>query len=317
MTAFESVASEQKKWSLTDKKLKLNLERSRYTILALSVTGAVLMALAAQFHASYPAISRLAGYAAMMALVLVVVVRSKGLNRGLVQAWVLAAAAAQSLTSEMFRYRTSTGPYNDQLGGDPDATLLERRDKILGRIKSVQRYAVDPSPQTALPSGPLDADGYISERVNIGVNAYQKWAGHFVSAQGTWQKIESFLAIAGALLAAVLTFTNYQIYGAWIAVCITMGLAVGADALAERYAQLTIEYGAMPDRLTGILNRWTLQRGTLDELVERVEAALLGEMQTWVASADELQNDSAVAPVRPPASQPALHSTAARTAHLN
>lgn len=317
MTNLEAVALEHKRWLLTDKKLKLNLERARYTILGLSVAGAMLMALAAQLQVLYPAASQLAGYAAALVLVLVVVVRAQGLSEKLVQAWVLASAAAQSLASEIFRYRTSTGPYNGRLGGNPDTTLLERRDKILSRVTSIRKYAVEPDSKITARLTALDVHGYISERVNVAIEGYRKWADHFVSAQGSWRKIESFLAIAGALLGAVLTFTHHQIYGAWVAGLVTMAVAVGADALAERYAQLTIEYGAMPDRLSAVLNRWRVQSGTVDQLVERIEATITGEMQTWVASADELQNDVQVLQAGVSASQSVLHSTAERSAHLN
>jgi hypothetical protein len=316
MASLETVALDQARWTLTAKTLKYNLERARLLILGLSIAGAILEALAAQIHISYPAASELAGYAGAAALTLVVVVRARGLRRERVQAWVLAAAASESLTSEMYQYRTSSGPYSDRLGGDPEATLLERRDEILEKVSSIQRYALEPDPKTEAPLGPLDAEAYISERVDVAISSFREWAGRFAAAQGSWQKVEYSLAIAGVLLAAALTFTHNLAYGAWVAVVTTMCVAVGADALAERYAQLTVGHRAMPDRLNGMLDRWRVNHGTVDQLVERVEATLLAESQAWVAGADEFPRDTAASPAKHSPSKLSLHSPASRTARL-
>ena len=43
----------------------------------------------------------------------------------------------------------------------------------------------------------------------------------------------------------------------------------------------------MPDRLSGILERWRANQGTPEDLVERIEAAILAEAENWVAVLDE------------------------------
>jgi hypothetical protein len=287
MTSLETVACDQEQWRLTAGRLKHNLERAREFVLGLSITGAVLEVLSLQFHTSYPVTSQAAGYAGAIALALMVAVRVKGLRKQQAQAWVLAAAASRSLKREMYLYRTSTGPYCDRLGSNPDATLLERRDDILERVSSIQRYAVKPEPKTGAPLGQLDADVYISERINSAMSGFQRGTDHFVSAQNFWRKLESFVAIAGALLAVALTFTHNQSYLGWVAVLTTIAGAVGSDTLAERYAQLIVEYQAMPARLTRIVGRWRANCGTLDQLVEEVEAALLQEHHAWIAGPQE------------------------------
>jgi hypothetical protein len=316
MASLETVALDQERWKLTANTLKHNLEKARLRILGLSIAGAILEAFAVQAHTTYPAASEVSGYAGAVALALVVVVRIQGLRRERVQAWVLAAAASQSLKSEMYQYRTSSGPYGDHLNGNPEATLLERRNDILENVRSIQRYIVEPDPKTVALLGPLDADAYVSERVNRVIGSFRKESEHFVSAQDSWQKVEYFLAIAGALLAAALAFTHHQADAAWVAVVTTISVAVGADALAERYAQLTVGYRSMPNRLTRILGRWRANHGTLDVLVEQVETALIEENQGWVAGADEFVKDIASSPAKDSPAKLGLHSPASRTARL-
>jgi hypothetical protein len=314
IASLETVALDHERWQLTADRMKHNWARARSLILGLSIAAAILAALAVQTHTPYPVASEAAGYAGAAALALVVVVRAQGLRKARVQAWVLADATSQSLQSEMYQYRASSGPYSDRFGAHPEATLLERRDEILEKTIPIRKYIVEPDPKTVAPLGPLDADTYISERVNKQINQFRVSAGHVVAVQTFWQKVEYFLAVAGALLGAVLTFTHTQEYGAWVAVITTMCVAVGPDLLAERFAQIVVSCQAMPDRLTSILGRWRANHGTLDQLVEQVEATLIKQGQAWVAEADEFLNDAALSQAKDSPPMPALHSPASRTA---
>jgi hypothetical protein len=252
----------------------------------LVLAGAILEAVALQMHASYPAVSQLAGYAGAAALALVLVIRTKGLQRERAQAWVFAAAAGASLMSEMYRYRTSTGPYSGRLGGNPEATLLRRRDAIFEKVKLIEKYIVEPDPKPLPPLGPLDVDAYIAERVTRKVNAFLRISKEFPELQTQWLRMEYVLASIAVLAAVVLTFTHNQVYGAWVIIVAFLSLVLGASTKLERYATLIAEARTMPDRLTSILERWRANQGTLEDLVERIEAALLAEAENWVAILD-------------------------------
>src|SRR5689334_2228653 len=305
MESLETVALDQERWTLTADTLKRRLERARKRIFGLSIAAATLAALGAEMHTGYPVASEAAGYAAAAALALVLVVRAQGLGGQRVQAWVLAMAASRWLKSEMYQYRTSSGPYGHQFGGNPEATLLERREEIFERMKPIQKYSVEPEPKMVARLGPLDADAYISERVNGSINWFSWAAVHFVSAQNFWQKGEYILAIIGAVLAATLTITHNLAYAAWVAVVTTAGVTMGGDNLAERSAELAVTFRAMPPRLTNILARWRANHGTLNQLVEQVEAALLEQSQAWVAAADELRQRT-IHPLLPSSHSPAV-----------
>src|SRR5437763_9296848 len=155
MTSLDTVALDQERWWATAMELK-SRHHARLTLMVeLTLACAVLEALALQLHTSYPIASQIAGYGGAVALALVVLIRARGLSRERIQAWVVAAAAAHALKSEMYQHRTSCGPYADHLRKDPDETLLQRRDEIVGKLKSIQKYVVEPQLKAADPLGPL------------------------------------------------------------------------------------------------------------------------------------------------------------------
>ena len=287
MTTLETVALDQRRWSSTARSLK-DSNWARFRLMAaLILAGAILEAVALQMHTSYPAVSQLAGYAGAAALALVLVVRTKGLQRARAQAWVLAAAAGQSLMREMYRYRTSCGPYSNSFGRNPEATLLRRRDAIFEKVKLIEKYIVEPGPKPLPPLGPLDADAYIAERVNGQVNMFRKYSKNLSQIQAEWLRKEYVLASVAALAAVVLTFTHNQVYSAWVIIVAFLSIVLGASTKLERYATLAVELRTMPDRLTGILEKWRAHQGTLQDLVERIEAAIFAEAENWVAALDE------------------------------
>jgi hypothetical protein len=312
MTALETVVLDQERWWSTALKLK-NSNWARYRLMVvLGLAGAILEALAVQIHTSYPGASQVAGYAGAVALALALVVRARGLRRERSQAWVLAAAASQSLKREVYRYRTSSGPYADRLGRNPEATLLQRRDAIFEKVRSIQKYIMESDSKPVAPLGLLDADAYIAERVTAEIGKFQKFSKNLPEIQATWLRLEYFLACAAVLVAAVLAFTHNQAYSAWVIVITFLSLAPGTSTKSERYATLSVELRTMPDRLTSILERWRVHHGTLEQLVEQFEAAVLAEGEAWVAVVDEFPEDTTSSPAKGSAPELALHSPAER-----
>jgi hypothetical protein len=303
-TGLQIVALDQKRWSLTANRLKARIQGGRKMIFGLAVAGAILETLAAfrpqgdfviqgVVAANLEIVREALGYAGAVALALMAVVRGQRLGRERLQAWILARAASESFKREMYRYRASSGPYID---GNREVKLLERRDEILGKLSSLQKFVVEPDPGTVKVGGTLDAGGYISERVHSAMGWFRDRADKYSSAQGRWESIEYFLAIAGAVLGAAATFTHNHGYGVWVAVITTISGSVSAHVVAERYDQFTVSYRSIADRLTGILGRWKANPGALGQFVEQVEAALLEENQAWIAGADEILKDVAWQP---------------------
>jgi hypothetical protein len=295
--AIGTLASDQKRWSVTASQLKKSISRSRLSIIGLAIAGAVLETLAAQVHQSVPDLAVWVGYAGAAALAVIAVVRQWKLGRERVQAWILARAASESFKRELYLYRTSAGAY--AASSNPAATLFDRREEILGKVRSVQKYVGEPEKSTLNVPGPLDAEEYIKERVEGQIDWFRRRAAQNAKLQGLFGGAEFLLAIAGALLGAALTMTNKQVYGAWVAVITTVTGALGAHALAQRYEQLAVSYRATADRLASVVGRWRAVKGSLSQLVEQCEVALLEENQGWIAGADETMKENNGPPPAP------------------
>lgn len=305
MTALESVALDQRRWISTAFSLK-DSNWARFQVMAaLTVAGAILEASALQMHVSNPVISQIAGYSGAAAWGLVLVIRAKGLQRERAQAWVMAEAAAESLLSEMYRYRTSCGPYSDHF--EKEATLLRRRDAILEKVKLIKKYIIEPKPKPLPPLGPLNAEAYIAERVNGQIEMFRKLTKILSPSQTGWLKREFALVAIAIIAAVVLTLTHNQVYGAWTIIAAFLSIVLGASTKLERYATLTVELQSMPDRLAGILETWRANQGTLEELVRRIESALLAGFENWVAVLEEDTPEQVRLPL-----EPALHAPVSR-----
>lgn len=292
MTILESVSLDQQRWWATALEMKHSSHDRFMLMVGLTVASAFLEALAMQLH-SYPAVSQIAGYSGALALAVVLVIRARGLRAERLQAWVLAFAAAQALKSEMYQYRTSCGLYASHFSEDTDATLLQRRNAIVEKLGSIQKYAREPKQKKAAILGSLTADAYIAERVEGEIKNFQRANVNIVKVQQAWLKKENFVLIGGILVAIILAFTHNQTYGSWVGVIAVLSLASGVTAKAERYATLAVESHAMPDRLSGILASWRANHGTLDQLVEQVEAVLLAQTHSWIVGVPEDLDDTA------------------------
>jgi len=139
--ALDTLAKDQKRWSTTANRAKKSIDRSRLSVLTLAIAGAALETLAAQIHQSNPDRAVIAGYIGAAALAVIAVIKQWRLSRDRMQAWILARSASESLKREIYLYRASAGPYN---AGKGSAALLDRRDQILEKVKSVQAYVVEP-----------------------------------------------------------------------------------------------------------------------------------------------------------------------------
>jgi SMODS and SLOG-associating 2TM effector domain 1/Protein of unknown function (DUF4231) len=291
--ALAAVAVDQKRWSNTASALKKSIGRARWTVLGLVVLAAVLATWGAQIHATKAELSVAFGYSGAAALAIAAVIRQWKLGHERAEAWILSRSGSESLKGEMYLFRTGAAPYTSD---QRDDTLLNRRQEILSKLQSVQKYRIDPKPQPQT-LGSLDASGYLAERIE-GSNGQIQWfidrATKYSRVLGLLNGAEFLLALAGALLSAALTVTGKQTYGAWVAVITTISGALAAHALAQRYEQLIVSYRAASDRLVGIVARWKARASaTIAELVEPCEAALLEENQGWIAGAEQIRDDAA------------------------
>jgi len=287
--ALELVAKDQKRWSATANNLKHVVDRSRLAVLTLAIAGAALETLGAQIHLSLPDEAVFVGYLGAASLAVVGAIKQWKLSRDRTQAWIVSRSASEAFKREMYLYRTSSGPYSSD---SPSRVLLDRREQILAKANTVQRYAVDPDYSDLKIPGPLDPVGYIAERVRGQVDWFRERAARATKIENFLDLAQFVLAVVGTLLGAALTMTGKQAYGAWVAVITTVIAALAAHAAAQRYEQLVVTYRATADRLQGLAARFQSAKGDPRELIERCEAILLEENQGWIAGANEMMKDS-------------------------
>jgi hypothetical protein len=226
---LETLARDQKRWSLTAGRLKKSIGRSRIAVMMLAVVGAVLETLGAETHGSHPDNVVVIGYLGAAALALLGVIRQLRLGRERVQAWILARAASESFKKEMYLYRTSTAPYSDQ---QKNTSLINRRDEILRKIQTIQLYVVEPKDSQFKKLELLNIEGYREERLKGQIKYFRYHAKTYSELQDRFGVAEFILAIGAALLGAALTMTGKQPYGAWVSNLIDIGSRRFAPSLS-------------------------------------------------------------------------------------
>src|SRR5580704_10504905 len=131
--ALQTVARDQRRWSLTANSLKSQINWARGCILVLAVAGALLETLAAQLHPtkSYTP-AKIIGYIGAVGLASIAVIRAQYLPQSRMQAWLVGRSVSEALKRELYRYRTSTGPYRAE---NRDQILIDRRDAIIEKAR--------------------------------------------------------------------------------------------------------------------------------------------------------------------------------------
>jgi hypothetical protein len=279
--ASQTVARDQRRWSLTANSLKSRINRARGSVLILAVIGALLETLAAQL---YPTESyspgKIFGYVGAVGLASIAVIRAQYLPQSRMQAWLVGRSVSEALKRELYRYRTSTGPYRAE---NRDQTLIDRRDAIIEKARALQGFAVEPRETETSDLPPLDPDGYIQSRLDSQVKWYRERAATYSTRQSAFAVVQFILALVSAGMGAIAASMSDRSPAAWVAVITTMLSALGSYLLAQRYEQLIITYRATAERLESIRVRWS----SFDELVEQCESALAQENQGWMTSGDE------------------------------
>jgi hypothetical protein len=279
--ALQTVARDQRRWSLTANSLKSQINWARGCVLILAVAGAILETLASQLHPteSYSP-GKIIGYVGAVGLASIAVIRVQYLPQSRMQAWLVGRSISEALKRELYRYRTSTGPYRAE---NRDQILIDRRDAIVEKARSLQAFAVEPSETGTLDLPPLDSDGYIQNRLDAQVKWYRERAATCSTRQSAFAAVQFILALAGAGIGAIAVSMRDRSPAAWVAVTTTMLSALGSYLLAQRFEQLIVTYRVTAERLESIRVRWS----SLDELVEQCESALAQENQSWMTSVDE------------------------------
>jgi hypothetical protein len=210
--------------------------------------------------------------------------------------WVLLRAAAESIKSELYRYRTRTTPYGD--AATRNAELTGRVERTVEHLMQtgVSSGPVDPYWGQMPPSmygasadddgiGELDADAYLKLRVGNQLDYYRDRTRGLNRRRGRLQ----FLAIAAGGAGSILAAAGVEI---WIGLTTAISAAAVAYVGDLRVDSTIVAYNQAASRLEALRDRWTalapeLRPKAFDRLVADAEDVLLTELGGWVEQMNE------------------------------
>jgi hypothetical protein len=216
--------------------------------------------------------------------------------------WIVTRGAAESVKSEIFRYRTRTCWYADDRVSDKDGK--RRADVLADHLRGIQTRLMHteassgllPPYEEHLPplvgdasddgSRQLRPEDYLELRIEDQMRYYQRRLREFARRRTVLRTVAVAASAAGALVAAA---------GAQIWVALTTAVAAAAIAyMAHLQVDNTIVvYNQSLARLEGLLRSWHQHAGhtppphAFDKLVHDTEAVLTAEHWAWVEQMSE------------------------------
>lgn len=285
---------QQREWSATADRFKSRIEVWRTRVLLLSIGGAVFATLSTQVPegGAQKAIAAIA--AALLAII--PVVTPKKLSPQKIREWTVARSVSEGLKEELYMFLARAEPYDDP--AEPNATILrDRCFEITLKAKDLLRHV---TPSDGAPKSFPDFDApeeYLVKRVTDQIDWYRDKARQHADKAAGLRKLEFWLAIAAALLAAVtgvfgkeLAVAGWSIeIGAWVAVLTTIGATLTAHIAAARYDHIVNSYSATAFQLSHLRTHWPPEGGgripspEWSMLVRRCEDAISKENESWLA----------------------------------
>jgi hypothetical protein len=215
--------------------------------------------------------------------------------------WVLLRAAAESIKSEIFRYRTQTPPYDDAATRDRE---LARRVNLAssGLLRTEASSAplsahYGPMPPEMYGSAAwddglaaLDADAYLRVRVDAQLEYYHGRVRGLDRRRGKLLVGAIAAGGAGAFLAAVGV-------EAWIGLTSTVAAAIFGYLGNLQFDSTIVSYNQAAGRLDALRDDWTARPQSarsptdLAALVDGVESTLITELGGWVQQMDSSLKD--------------------------
>ena len=289
MNALELTAQRQAVWSATANSLKTMLERVRWATFALSIVGAMLATIAAQYGGNIRLSFAMAG-AAVLATGTFLTARLMGGSH--VAGWARARAASEALKREAYKCATMAAPYAD------DATRMARlnveRQKIEDAVTDLIDNEVTPKEPGSTPTTDVAPPDYIKRRVEKQAkNYYEPKAEEYRRLAALLGWTEFALALAATLITAVIGAADKEAmpfhfdFVALAAVLTTISGAIVAHVEASRYRFLVTTYRATARHLNNELAKLTGSFAApsveWSDFVNRCETIIGEENGSWLA----------------------------------
>jgi hypothetical protein len=227
------------------------------------------------------------------------------LRMGSGKRWVLIRGAAEAIKSEIYRYRSRTGIYQDPATGTEELsreeTLAVRVNAVDERLLTTEASSFPLTPyEGSLPPemfgasaaddglSQLDADRYLELRVGDQLDYYHPKAAQL----GRQLRVLRVIALAAGAAGTLLAAAGYEV---WIG----LTAAIAANIIAYLgYLQVEptlVAYNQAAGRLEGLRLGWDAkptERRDLGQLVDQCEAVLATELLGWVQQMNQAIEDA-------------------------
>ena len=278
--------------------LRRTFERSQHAILLVGILATLLALLHQQLGTEELRWGVLVAPLAVAALMAFASRHAAG------KRWVAVRAAAESVKSEIFRYRTHTSTYAEHrlsghLRDQRRALLATQLNKIQDHLMhteasagTIRRYE-SPLPPRMYGADPsddglhmLDAKQYIDLRVNAEIRYYEGRVSELERRRWVAQVLAVSATAAGVLVAAAGAAT-------WVALTTALGVAPLAYLAYLQVDNTIVAYNQSAVRLEELVRGWRARPAStrtpraFSRLVTAVEAVLTAELGMWVEEMNE------------------------------
>ncbi|MFE1261090.1 DUF4231 domain-containing protein [Streptomyces albogriseolus] len=265
--AIYAVWEQQSVWSQAAGRLKKQVVRARAWALVLGVLAAGLGTAASQALTWNGAVGRALAFAAAVAAGCAPLMGQRG-GPGSVGDWIRLRAVSESLKAEAYVCLAGVGPYRGNTGGGE--LLRERARRFVSEGRDLLRHTAGiTAVERPLPDV-RDVASYVEQRLRRQLEEYYRPRAAYMHRKvRLHERVEFTLGGFGALLAALAATWGMEEMAAWVAVAASIGVAVTAHALAQRYAYQQLEFTRTADELRRLLERWSAEPDPTAEAADR------------------------------------------------
>ncbi|MFD7281617.1 DUF4231 domain-containing protein [Streptomyces sp. NPDC059862] len=257
-------------WSQAAGQLKEQVVRARVTALALGVTAAALGTAASQTVTWNEAVGRTLAFAAAVAAGCAPLMGQRG-GPGRVSDWTRLRAVSEALKAELYMYLAGVGAYRGNESGSD--LLRERARRFVADGGDLLRHTTGITAVERPVPEVRDVESYVEHRLRQQLEGYYRPRAAYMHRKvRLHERIEFALGALGAVMAAVAATWGVEQIAAWVAVAASIGVAVTAHALAQRYAYQQLEFTRTGEELERLLERWSAEPEPAPEAADRFVA---------------------------------------------
>jgi hypothetical protein len=274
-------------WSRAADALRRRLAFANVTVLALSVIGALLVAVAATLLFPGSVGQRVCAVGGAVALALIPVINARYITREATSAWIRARSMSEAIKAEVFLFRSGAAPYGDRAA----VGLLQTHVMNLNAASADLEGELELVKDAPAPLPPLSGQAYVEKRVVAQIEGFYRPKADLYARRAAWfRRAQIVLALAAALGAVVagVAVEAAKSMAVWVAFLTTTSTALTAQVAATRYNYLINSYLATARRLEDLVAAWKLNGEPSDgadwsKFAQDCEAAISAENESWLA----------------------------------